>query len=75
MFPLFDATDIDHQKRLEALEAYDILDTQPEPEFDDIVLVASVLCKTPVALVSLVEVGRQWFKARIGFEADFGLKK
>ncbi|KQS89675.1 MULTISPECIES: GAF domain-containing protein [unclassified Rhizobium] len=69
MFPLFDAADIDHQKRLEALEAYDILDTQPEPEFDDIVLVASVLCKTPVALVSLVEVGRQWFKARIGFEA------
>lgn len=69
LFPLFDATDIDHQKRLEALEAYDILDTPPEPEFDDIVLVASIVCKTPVALVSLVEIGRQWFKARIGFEA------
>ncbi|HTO34000.1 MAG TPA: GAF domain-containing protein [Pararhizobium sp.] len=66
---LLDATDIDHQKRLEALEAYDILDTPPEPEFDDIVLVASIACKTPSALVSLVEIGRQWFKARVGFEA------
>jgi len=69
LFPLFEEPDVDHQKRLEALEAYDILDTTPEPEFDDIVLVATAVCKTPVALVSLVELGRQWFKARIGFEA------
>ncbi|KAB1087515.1 GAF domain-containing protein [Neorhizobium galegae] len=58
-----------HLERLEALDAYNIMDTEPEPEFDDIVLVASTLCGTPVALVSLVEKDRQWFKARIGFEA------
>ncbi|WP_071831019.1 GAF domain-containing protein [Pararhizobium antarcticum] len=69
MFPLLEEPEAVHQKRLEALEAYDILDTPQEPEFDDIVLVATALCKTPVALVSLVELGRQWFKARIGFEA------
>ncbi len=56
-------------ERLEALDAYNIIDTEPEPEFDDIVLVASTLCGTPVALISLVEKDRQWFKARVGFEA------
>lgn len=65
----FDTADLDHLHRLEALEAYDILDTAPEPEFDDIVFIASTVCGTPVSLVSLVEVDRQWFKARIGFEA------
>ncbi|MET0748040.1 MAG: GAF domain-containing protein [Rhizobium sp.] len=65
----FDAVDLDHLRRLEALEAYDILDTAPEPEFDDIVFIASTVCRTPVSLVSLVETERQWFKARIGFEA------
>ncbi|MBZ5758296.1 MULTISPECIES: GAF domain-containing protein [Rhizobium] len=64
----FDAIDLDHLRRLEALEAYDILDTAPEPEFDDIVYIASTVCNTPVSLVSLVEADRQWFKARIGFE-------
>nr|WP_235938180.1 GAF domain-containing protein [Endobacterium cereale] len=44
------------------------MDTPPEPEFDDIVLLASEICQTPVSLVSLVETERQWFKARIGFE-------
>lgn len=62
-------SDPEHQRRLELLEAYDILDTQPEPEFDDIVAMAAAVCKTPVALISLVERDRQWFKAKIGFEA------
>ena len=57
-------------ERLEALDAYNIMDTEPEPEFDDIVLVASTLCDTPVALISLIEKDRQWFKARVGFEAS-----
>lgn len=61
--------DSDLSRRLELLEAYDILNTPPEQEFDDVVLVASEACETPVALVSLVEDQRQWFKARIGFEA------
>jgi two-component sensor histidine kinase/PAS domain-containing protein len=64
-----DQTDTDQTRRLELLEAYDILNTPPEPEFDDIVLVASEICETPVSLVSLVEADRQWFKARVGFEA------
>ncbi len=50
-----------------ALGQYDILDTPPEQGFDDIVLLASRACETPVALVSLVASDRQWFKARIGF--------
>lgn len=44
-----------------------MLDTLPEPGFDGIVQLAMQLCATPVALVSLVDVGRQWFKARAGF--------
>ena len=55
-------------ERLEALRELDILDTAPEPAFDDIVAIASTVCKTPVALVSLVTDDRQWFKARVGFE-------
>ncbi|GEP00281.1 PAS domain S-box protein [Methylobacterium haplocladii] len=54
--------------RLEALDRYAILDTSPEKGFDDIVLLASRICATPVALVSLVAGDRQWFKARIGFD-------
>ncbi|MCJ2044056.1 ATP-binding protein [Methylobacterium sp. J-078] len=44
------------------------LDPVSEPAFDDIVMLASQICGTPVALVSLVEERRQWFKARVGFE-------
>lgn len=54
-------------RRLDALAGYRVLDTSPEAGFDDIVRVAKVLCRTPVALVSLVDKDRQWFKARIGF--------
>jgi len=50
-----------------ALGQYDILDTPAEQGFDDIVLLASRMCETPVALVSFVANDRQWFKARIGF--------
>ncbi|GEP01732.1 GAF domain-containing protein [Methylobacterium haplocladii] len=53
--------------RLAVLEGYGILDTPPEESFDDIVQIAAHICRTPVALVSLVAEDRQWFKARIGF--------
>jgi two-component sensor histidine kinase len=56
-------------ERLAALDRYGILDTAPEPGFDDIVLLATRICEAPVALVSLVAENRQWFKARIGFPA------
>jgi signal transduction histidine kinase len=56
--------------RLAALADLDILDTPPEPEFDDLVLLASALCEAPIALVTLVTDERQWFKARRGALMD-----
>ncbi len=61
--------DIFSTSRLAALDSYQILDTPPEPAFDDIVMIAREVCHTPVALVSLVVEERQWFKAALGFEA------
>ncbi len=52
--------------RLIALRQCNVLDTPPEPEFDDLVQAAAVLCEVPVALVSLVDETRQWFKAKVG---------
>ncbi|WP_342154648.1 GAF domain-containing protein [Methylorubrum sp. SB2] len=56
-------------ERVAALHGYAILDTPAEQGFDDIVQLATLLCQTPVALVSLVDEDRQWFKARVNFPA------
>jgi anti-sigma regulatory factor (Ser/Thr protein kinase) len=56
----------DETARLAALHSYEILDSQPEQAFDDLTLLASQICQTPFALISLVDEHRQWFKARIG---------
>ena len=61
--------EIQETARLAKLDSYGILDTPAEKGFDDIVLLASQLCDTPVALVSLVASDRQWFKAKIGLDA------
>ncbi|HEU4407862.1 MAG TPA: GAF domain-containing protein [Polyangiaceae bacterium] len=58
----------DEAKRLEALRAYGILDTAPERAYDDLARLAGAICATPVALVTLVDEGRQWFKARLGLD-------
>lgn len=54
--------------RLQALHAYQVLDTLPEQAYDDIVRLASFICSTPIALVSMVDENRQWFKARLGMD-------
>ena len=56
----------DEVQRLEVLRGYEILDTEPEAAFDDLTLLASYVCQTPVALISLVDADRQWFKSKIG---------
>lgn len=56
-------------QRLNALHQYNILDTPAEDFFDDIVLLATLVCNTPIALITLVDSTRQWFKAKIGIEA------
>jgi anti-sigma regulatory factor (Ser/Thr protein kinase) len=56
-------------ERLKALHQYRILDTDPEQAFDDLTLIASQICGVPIAMISLVDEDRQWFKSRIGIEA------
>ena len=60
---------VDEGARLEALRAYDILDTQPEPAFERIARLAAAITRMPIVLVSLVDERRAWFKAAIGLEA------
>ncbi len=54
--------------RQKELGELNILDTPPEQMFDDIARIASVLARTPIALISFVDGKRQWFKARVGLE-------
>ena len=56
--------------RLAALQSYGILDTLPEQEYQDIVHLASVICGVPIAVMSLVDKDRQWFKAKVGLDAE-----
>ncbi len=60
----------DEAERLQALYEYEVLDTGAEASFDAIVELASQICETPIALVSLVDKDRQWFKSKVGLEAD-----
>jgi predicted Ser/Thr protein kinase len=61
---------VNEPQRLAALLSCHILDTEPEPAFDGVALLASQLCGAPTALVSLVDESRQWFKARVGLQVS-----
>jgi len=54
------------QERLRALRGRGILDTPPEPEYEDVARLAADICGTPIAVVSLIDEDRQWFKSKVG---------
>jgi GAF domain-containing protein len=54
------------RKRLKVLWQYDVLDTVPEALFDDLTELAARICEAPIALISLVDEKRQWFKSKVG---------
>ena len=56
-------------KRLEALHRYELLDTPPERTYDDFTQIASYICGTPIASITLIDANRQWFKARVGLDS------
>src|SRR5262249_7582990 len=54
------------KKRLKVLWEYEVLDTVPEAIFDDLTELAACVCEAPIALISLVDEKRQWFKSKFG---------
>lgn len=56
------------EARLRVLRAHEILDTLPEEAFDDVVRLAAEICQVPIALMSLVDEDRQWFKSVVGLD-------
>jgi signal transduction histidine kinase len=58
------------EERLAELLRYDIMDTLPEEDFNEIVELASVLCEAEISLISLIDDHRQWFKAKTGLDAE-----
>jgi GAF domain-containing protein len=57
-------------KRLKVLWQYEVLDTVPEELFDDLTELAARICEAPIALISLVDESRQWFKSKVGISVN-----
>lgn len=56
------------EERIKVLESYSILDSLPEADYENLTLIASQICGTPIALISFVDENRQWFKSHIGLD-------
>ena len=63
------------QERLHNLYSYELLDTLPEKDYDDITKLASCICNTPVSLITLVDKDRQWMKSTYGVNLDETLRE
>jgi signal transduction histidine kinase len=59
---------IQEEERIKLLESYSILDTLPEADYDDLTLIASQICGTPIALITFIDEERQWFKSHKGLD-------
>ncbi len=66
---------INEQERLHNLYSYELLDTLPEKDYDDITRLASYICDTPVSLISLIDKDRQWFKSTAGVDIHETLRE
>ncbi|MEZ0368289.1 MAG: GAF domain-containing protein, partial [Candidatus Sericytochromatia bacterium] len=60
----------DEDARLAALDDLQVLNTPPDPNIDQLVQLASEICQVPISLVTLIDRERQWFKAKVGIEAE-----
>jgi GAF domain-containing protein len=64
----FPSTSTAEAARVAALDRYAILDSEPEEAFDDLVILAAQVCRTPMAMLSLLDDHRQWFKSKVGVQ-------
>lgn len=63
---MFELVPKNEAKRIKVLWQYDLLDTVPEEVFDELTALAAHICGAPIALITLVDESRQWFKSKVG---------
>ncbi|MDX1602230.1 MAG: ATPase, partial [Salinimicrobium sediminis] len=62
----YKSTHAQELKRLQALLSYNILDTPPQEEYDNLVKLVAIICNSPIAVISMLDEKRQWYKAKTG---------